>query len=262
MPRILKSNYENAIARHPEARKLRVKYPPPSRITLKGLVTITNKFGIGVGPSRIGSVNAKPLISQRKIQNQKNLNRFRLVKAKRAAEYKNAVAQKKNKAATQKKEMTERQKNINEINKLMKEIVKNIKNEDDLNYVMNNLFNGSPKKKRVVKKKAVKKGKGKGSKLFTARKKAAKRKAVIIPNRKINANTLALEKAIQAKRKAAQVKRKAVQVKKSPPKKKAVQIKKSPPKKKTKHPNYNNPNVILPGESWANTMNRINEIRR
>jgi len=265
MPRILKSNYENAIARHTEARKLRAnrtKYPPPSRVTMKELVTITNKFKIGVGER----ASAKPLISQRKIQNQKNLNRFRIAKNKRAVEFKNAVAQKRRAATIQKKEMDERKQKIKKVNKLMTEIVKNIQTKTDLNYVMNNLFNESQKKKKVsgvAKKTDVKKGKGKGSKLFAARKRAAKQKAVVITNvkakargcpmKKLEAERKAYFKKVNTNKNAAMNKAKATAIK---------VMKAHRAKQVSKHPNYNNPNVLLPGELWGNHMNRLNKIKK
>ena len=129
MPRILKKNYENAIARHPEARKLRVSYPSSSKITLKKLMTITNKFKIGVGPSRskanaFAVKYAKPLVSQRKIQNKINADRLKKASAKSAAQLKARMAKKKE--ATM-------------INNLVNEIVKNIVTEADLTYVLTNV---------------------------------------------------------------------------------------------------------------------------
>ena len=292
MPRILKSNYENAIARHSEAKKLRAnrtKYPPPSKITVKELITITNKFKIGVGPSRTGyaaaAKNAKPLVSQRKIQNKINLNKFRLAKPKHVAEFKAAIDKKRRADALQKKKMSDkakRQKTIKEINNLLNEIVNNIQSEEDMNFVIKNLFNGSPnnkakpvtapkkkpvapKKKPVAapKKKAVAAKKGKGSKLFTARKKAAKQATKVKTlHAQMKKNGAFRLKNNPIKQTPAVKKKKAVSVRKVvvAPKKQtnACPINKA----KAKHPNYNNPHRILTGESWASHMSRVSKLKK
>ena len=219
----MKSNYELAISLNPEARKLRAnrtKYPPPSRVTLKELVQITNKYGIGVTPgiTKKGGNNAKMVVSNRIAINNMFVNRMKKAGPQRAANLRARMNAKPKKqlgnfvAYPPKKPSCPLKKN---------------------NIVCLPLKNG----------RKVCLGKGKAKGIFAKRKKMIKNKQIANEiGRMINMKPSNIKPI---------------------PKTPTVTKRKAKRVSKTKSPqNINNPNIILPGETWGNFMNRYNRLTK
>ena len=155
MPRLLKKNYESAIARNAQARRLRATMP--KSLTLKQLQAITNKYKISVTSTKmVAPANLIKPISNVNKREKELARRSKLALIKRAPE----------RAAyrAKRKEMQI----MKTINTLLNEIVKNIETKEDLEYVMKNL---DKKPRKISTPMVVPKSSGAGSKLFKARKK-------------------------------------------------------------------------------------------
>jgi len=232
MPKILKSNYENAIASNPKAREdraNRTKYGPPSRITLKELKALSNKHSIGIVPKTKTSNNAKLAvapISQRKIQNAKNMERaLKAIQDKR--KLKGGKSPIKGNGPTVYPKVVRKSVSITKPTKSMltkraaksKKVPKRV----SLKKLMEELF-GDSNNNSNNRQLTITKSKCPLAKLKAQRKNYFNKLEV----NKIAANKKAYTKAV-AKLKA--------------------------------NRNADNPNILLPGESWANHMNRLNKIK-